>query len=49
MMTVVTSFFGQNVVSFIPYESAAVFWGSIVSTLVAGLTLEVHFRRKGWL
>ena len=49
VMTVVTSFFGQNFVAFIPYDSAAVFWGSIVFTLVAGLTLAVYFRRKGWL
>ena len=49
VMTVVTSFFGQNFVAFIPYESATVFWGSIAFTVAAGLTLAVYFRRKGWL
>ncbi|HEY8630093.1 MAG TPA: magnesium transporter CorA family protein [Gaiellaceae bacterium] len=49
VMTVVTSFFGQNFVAFIPFDSAAVFWGSIVFTVVAALALGVYFRRKGWL
>ena len=49
VMTVVTSFFGQNFVTFIPFDSAAVFWGSIVFTVVASVALGVYFRRKGWL
>ena len=49
VMTVVTSFFGQNFIAFIPYDNAAVFWGSILFTVVAAVTLGVYFRRKGWL
>ncbi len=49
VMTVVTSFFGQNFVAFIPYDSATVFWGSIAFTVVASFALAVYFRRKGWL
>ena len=49
VMTVVTSFFGQNFVTIIPYESAALFWGSIAFTVAAILTLAFYFRRKGWL
>jgi len=49
VMTVVTGFFGQNFVAFIPYDSAAVFWGSVAFMVVAALALVVYFRRKGWL
>ncbi|MDQ6859284.1 MAG: magnesium/cobalt transporter CorA [Chloroflexota bacterium] len=49
VMTVVTGFFGQNFVAFIPYDSAAWFWGSIAFMVVAALALTVYFRRKGWL
>ena len=34
VMTVVTSFFGQNFTAFIPFDSAALFWGSIVFTVI---------------
>ena len=49
VMTIVTSFFGQNFVAFIPYDSAAVFWGSIAFTVVSAAALALFFRRKGWL
>jgi magnesium transporter len=49
VMTVVTGFFGQNFVAFIPYDSAAVFWGSIVFMVLAAGGLALYFRRKGWL
>jgi magnesium transporter len=49
VMTVVTGFFGQNFVAFIPYDSAVAFWGSIAFMVVAALSLAVYFRRKGWL
>lgn len=49
VMTVVTSFFGQNFTAFIPFDSAAVFWGSLVVTAAAVVVLAVYFRRKGWL
>jgi len=49
VMTVVTSFFGQNFVTFIPFDSPLAFWGSIVVTLGAVGVLFVYFRRKGWL
>ena len=49
VMTVVTGFFGQNFVAFIPYDSAVAFWGSISFMVIAALSLAVYFRRKGWL
>jgi magnesium transporter len=49
VMTVVTGFFGQNFVTIIPYESAALFWGSIAFMVLAATGLLVYFRRKGWL
>lgn len=49
VMTVVTGFFGQNFVTIIPYESAALFWGSIAFMVVSALGLVMYFRRKGWL
>ena len=49
VMTVVTGFFGQNFVTFIPFDSAAWFWGSIAFMVVAALALGFYFRRKGWL
>ena len=49
VMTVVTGFFGQNFVTIIPYESVALFWGSIAFMAAASGGLVVYFRRKGWL
>ena len=49
VMTVVTGFFGQNFTAFIPYDSAAWFWGSIAFMAAAAVLLAVYFRRKGWL
>jgi magnesium transporter len=49
VMTVVTGFFGQNFVTFIPFDSAAWFWGSIAFMVLAALSLATYFRRKGWL
>lgn len=49
VMTVVTGFFGQNFVTIIPYESVALFWGSVVFMVVAAGGLVVYFRRKGWI
>ena len=49
VMTIVTSFFGQNFVAFIPYDSAVLFWGSIAFTVVSAGALAIFFRRKGWL
>jgi magnesium transporter len=49
VMTVVTGFFGQNFVAFIPYDSPVAFWGSIAFMAVAAFGLAAYFRRKGWL
>jgi magnesium transporter len=49
VMTLITGFFGQNFTSYIPYDSAVAFWGSIALMLVSGILLTVYFRRKGWL
>jgi magnesium transporter len=49
VMTVVTSFFGQNFTTFIPFDHPVVFWGSIVFTVATALLLAVYFRRKRWL
>jgi magnesium transporter len=49
VMTIVTSFFGQNFTAFIPYDSVLVFWGSIAFTVVSAAALAIFFRRKGWL
>jgi magnesium transporter len=49
VMTVITGFFGQNFTAFIPYDSAAWFWGSIAFMAAAAVLLAVYFRRKGWL
>ena len=48
VLTVVTSFFGQNW-EFIPYGSATLFWLSMTVQLVAAVALTVYFRRRGWL
>ena len=45
---VITSFFGQNFAT-IPYDSAALFWGSLVVSALAALGLGMFFRRVGWL
>ena len=49
VMTVVTSFFGQNFTAFIPFDHPALFWGSIAFTVASAGLLAVYFRRKGWL
>jgi magnesium transporter len=49
VMTVVTGFFGQNFVAFIPYDSPVAFWGSIAFMAVAAFGLAAYFRREGWL
>jgi magnesium transporter len=49
VMTVVTSFFGQNFTAFIPYDRVELFWGSIAFTLLVAGLLALYFRRKGWL
>ena len=49
VLTLVTGFFGQNFVTLIPYDSAAVFGGSIVFMIVATVGLAIYFRRRGWL
>jgi magnesium transporter len=49
VMTVVTSFFGQNFVTLIPFESGTLFWASIAFTVAAVVGLAIYFRRKGWL
>ena len=48
VLTVVTSFFGQNW-EFIPYGSATLFWLSMGVQLFAAVALTVYFRRRGWL
>jgi magnesium transporter len=49
VMTVVTGFFGQNFVTIIPYDSVALFWGSVAFMVAAVAGLLLYFRRKGWL
>ena len=49
VLTVVTGFFGQNFVTIIPYDSVALFWGSIAFMVLASTGLIVYFRRKRWL
>ncbi|HEX9268419.1 MAG TPA: magnesium transporter CorA family protein [Candidatus Limnocylindria bacterium] len=49
VMTVVTGFFGQNFTSIIPFDSPALFWGSVAFMVVSGAGLVVYFRRRGWL
>jgi Mg2+ and Co2+ transporter CorA len=36
-------------VTIIPYESVALFWGSVAFMVLAAAGLLVYFRRKGWL
>jgi magnesium transporter len=48
VLTVVTSFFGQNW-EFIPYGSVTLFWISVAVMVGAGLALTIYFRRRGWL
>jgi Mg2+ and Co2+ transporter CorA len=48
-MGVVTSFFGQNFITLIPYDSTTLFWGSIAFMVAATIALTVYFRRRGWL
>jgi magnesium transporter len=49
VMTVVTSFFGQNFTAFIPFDDPVLFWGSIVFTFAVAGLLVLYFRRKRWL
>jgi len=48
VLTVVTSFFGQNW-EFIPYGSVALFWASIVVSGILAAGLTMYFHRRGWL
>jgi len=48
VLTVVTSFFGQNW-DFIPYGSVPLFWVSIVVSGVLAVGLTMYFHRRGWL
>ena len=48
VLTVVTSFFGQNW-DFIPYGSVTLFWLSIGVTGIAAVGLTMYFHRRGWL
>ncbi|HEY8787092.1 MAG TPA: magnesium/cobalt transporter CorA [Candidatus Limnocylindria bacterium] len=48
VLTVVTSFFGQNW-EFIPYGSVALFWLSLGLQVAAAVAITVYFRRRGWL
>jgi magnesium transporter len=48
VLTVVTSFFGQNW-DFIPYGSVALFWVSIVVSGILAVGLTMYFHRRGWL
>ena len=48
VLTVVTSFFGQNW-EFIPYGSVTLFWISMAVQVIAAVALTVYFRRRGWL
>jgi magnesium transporter len=48
VLTVVTSFFGQNW-DFIPYGSVTLFWVSIVVSGILAVGLTMYFHRRGWL
>jgi magnesium transporter len=48
VLTVVTSFFGQNW-DFIPYGSVTLFWLSIVVSGILAVGLTMYFHRRGWL
>jgi Mg2+ and Co2+ transporter CorA len=48
VLTVVTSFFGQNW-DFIPYGSVTLFWVSILVSGVLAVGLTMYFHRRGWL
>jgi magnesium transporter len=48
VLTVVTSFFGQNW-DFIPYGSVTLFWLSILVSGVLAVGLTMYFHRRGWL
>jgi magnesium transporter len=48
VLTVVTSFFGQNWEA-IPYGSAAAFWLTTALAVVGTAALALYFRRRGWL
>ena len=48
VLTVVTSFFGQNW-DFIPYGSQGLFWLSMVVMIVGTVGAAWYFKRKGWL
>jgi magnesium transporter len=46
---VITSFFGQNFVRQIPYDSDAVFWAAVILMIASTVGLAWYFRRVGWL
>jgi len=48
VLTVVTSFFGQNW-DFIPYGSVTLFWVSIIVSGILAVGLTMYFHRRGWL
>ena len=48
VLTVVTSFFGQNW-DFIPYGSVTLFWLSIIVSGALAVGLTMYFHRRGWL
>jgi magnesium transporter len=48
VLTVVTSFFGQNW-DFIPYGSVTLFWVSILVSGILAVGLTMYFHRRGWL
>jgi magnesium transporter len=48
VLTVVTGFFGQNW-KFIPYDSEALFFASLIFMVAVAAGTAYYFRRKGWL
>jgi len=48
VLTVVTGFFGQNW-KFIPYDSEALFFASLIFMVLVAAGTALYFRRKGWL
>jgi magnesium transporter len=48
VLTAITGFFGQNW-KFIPYDSEALFVGSLIAMGVVAVGTALYFRRKGWL
>lgn len=48
VLSVITSFFGMNF-EVLPFESGTAFWLAMAATVVIGLLLLIHFRRKEYL